>query len=245
MHCFRISALLLLFAFSCSPNDDGPDAPKGPVTSPIKGSVITLAECDFTKLDPGGVQVTATDSVSGKTVATVVTDPTGAYRLDNLPAGTYHLAYEKAGFGTYKLFSRKHVVTTPDSIPPVQLVKEKNGVGTIVRVTAGTAGEYLTVGGVVDWRVPCWATRAVVYFDDEPTVDYNNYKLAEEIYMSSVKYVPFDRIGPLGLKPGQTIYYTAYIEQRQSVSYFDPNYGVWIRPNIDFGSKTAVFSFTL
>jgi hypothetical protein len=63
--------------------------------------------------------------------------------------------------------------------------------------------------------------------------------------MSSVKYVPFDRIGPLGLKPGQTIYYTAYIEQRQSVSYFDPNYGVWIRPNIDFGSKTAVFSFIL
>jgi hypothetical protein len=35
------------------------------------------------------------------------------------------------------------------------------------------------------------------------------------------------------------------VEQRHSIAYFDSNDGGWLRPNINVGSKTGVFSFTL
>ncbi len=244
MHCCRLLVALLLFAFSCSPKDEvspEPDVPK----SPIKGTVVTLAECDLTKLDPGGVRITVSDSATGKTVATATSDQTGAYALTDIPAGTYHFVFEKAGFGTYKIFNRKHSVAKPDSVYRVQLAKEQYGVARINGLIVAHSGENLAVAGALTRPDGCWAHQGIVYFDDEPTVAYNNYKFVSSFDLSTTKSTPLSRIYALGLKPGQTIYYTAYIEQLHSIPYYDPTHGVAIRPNVDFGSKTETSFITL
>jgi hypothetical protein len=242
MKHFLLLLLPLFIASSCG--EGGAPGPAVP-GSPIKGTVITLAECDFTKLDPGGVQITVTDSASGKTVATAVTDPAGAYTVQAVPDGTYNLSFEKEGFGTYKLFSRKHSAAKLDSIRQVQLARQKFGIGKIQAMVVTSDGERLAAGGAMDRPGVCWTTQAVIYFDDEPTVDYNNYKFGIAFDQSSIHYVRLSNIYARGLKPGQTLYYVGYIEQLHSIPYFDPTFGVSIRPNIDFATKTAVFETTL
>jgi hypothetical protein len=240
----RIIALLLFLAISCTKKDEVPPTIEQP-KSAIKGTLITLADCSMDKLDASGVIITATDSVNGKVVATAVSDPTGTYTLKDIPTGTYTLTFEKQDFGTYKIYNRKHVVTKLDSISLVQLTKKKTGIGKIESLQVSPYGDKLAAGGVLNRQEDCWTAQCIIYFDDQPTVDYNNYQFVSSFDRSSIQYIPLKNIYALGLKSGQTIYYTAYIEQLHSVPYFDPNFGVKIRPNIDFPSKTAISSFTL
>lgn len=74
----------------------------------LKGSLVGYVFCfdEYANLldDQGHVQVTAV----GLKQYRCTSDENGRFEFANLPAGTYELHFEKAGFGTLKQFGIKH-----------------------------------------------------------------------------------------------------------------------------------------
>lgn len=115
-------------------------------TSSISGTVI-----DATGAIVPGATVTATNEATGITQTQNTTDA-GLYAFPALPAGTYTISVEKAGFKTAKLTGNKIEVNTPRT---VDVTLSAGDVSEVVTVQAGAEQIHTTnatMGNVVEQK---------------------------------------------------------------------------------------------
>lgn len=106
---------ILLFCYACK-KETGVAGPAGPAgnngvdggsldTGTLNGNLATYDEFSWPLSDSSGVNISL--QLGGTTVSTS-SDHSGNYFFHGLPSGTYNLTYEKANFGTMKVFGISH-----------------------------------------------------------------------------------------------------------------------------------------
>lgn len=240
---YVIGLLSLSLLASCSTKSDDTPAPTG---GALSGSVQLWDDKTTTLSDNSGVTV-AIDDLTG---ISTTTDATGKYSFASVAYGLHDLTFNKAGYGTFRLFGVSNNTMTTSAgtvLPAVQLGK-----------LATTSVSSLTVSGniyngspgvSVLYSVaptPAASSRGYVryFLSTDPTVSSTNY-----VYASPVVSVLNNNVTggftkedllTAGFKSGQTLYIRLYGESVQSNSYTDPNVGVRVYPNLNPTTPAAV-----
>ncbi len=125
----RLSCLLLLVTMSALAQ-----SPLSPAYGPITGTVR----------DPSGAAIVRAQvnvvGVDGVTVQEIMTDSTGAFRIDRLPTGDYRLEIGKEGFRTTTI----SVTVRARGVSPVRVVLPISVANQEIAVSADTAGQLGT-----------------------------------------------------------------------------------------------------
>jgi hypothetical protein len=100
-----LSLIVLIAAFTACKKDtstQGPPGPQGPAGTSVTGTITGKVMLYNSQNMP---QTTNKDSVlvsiKGTTLSTL-TDTTGRYTLNQVPAGVYTMVFSKSGYGTYE-----------------------------------------------------------------------------------------------------------------------------------------------
>jgi hypothetical protein len=214
MLTFRYRILLLTFLAgyglnSCNENISLPD-----LDGNLVGYVLTNDEFKNPMDDNGDVMV----SINGLgTTFSTRTDAGGRFEFKSLPAGTYELIFEKAGYGTLKYKEVKHLGGKPTvigldfngsdwesfrlyQIPTTQIVDL-----TIANDTL--SGEFIFSGYMPDYL------SLMMYLSDVP--EFTVHEANKIIVRPLVKYngeysIPMNSTD-LQFQPGQTIYFRAAV----------------------------------
>lgn len=231
-------------------------------TGSITGSLGVYDEFSWPETDFAGVAVTLS---SGSFQKKGTTDAAGHYAFSGIPTGTYNLSYEKAGFGTMKVFGLSH--TGGGLLPtPVQEVN-------ILQLPARTAIDSISaVNSSFYYRVWIYldtsSTHYVQYYGNmvllignTPDLSLSNYLImySETIHTDGVGAYQ-DLIDKESLasyfNPGDTIYvtactYTRFVHKQKDANtltdlgstayYVDPANGKYVYPNLSI--PPAVLKF--
>lgn len=231
--------LLAVLTCSCS-KDDNPEPT--PTTASISGSVNLYDEA-ITAADNSGMTVTVEGS-SPSLKATTGTD--GKFKITNVPFGNKVLVFEKAGYGTYKIFNIDH--------------KSNNGLGTTltaapslgrISTTTITALSSALVAGdmVVSPTTSPGASNGIpryvrLFFHTANTVSNTVYTRYSDNY--TVRINPGNitltktYLNGLGFASGSTVYVRAYGDSFWSNNYTDPTLNRDVFPNQNATSAAAI-----
>jgi hypothetical protein len=228
---------LLLLATACSKDDDPEPAP---TTAPITGTVALYDEAT-TAVEKNGMTVT----VEGSTLkATTAAD--GKFTINDVPFGNKTLVFEKAGYGTHRVFNVDH--------------KSNNGLGTVLTNTvslgrssstsitalsgAAAAGDYLinpTTSPAASNGAPKYVR---LFFHNASTVSNTVYTRFSEAYTIRINpgniTLTKTFLNGLGFASGSTIYVRAYGESFFSNAYTDPTLTRDVFPNLNNSSAAAI-----
>jgi hypothetical protein len=162
------TALLIFFFTSCK-KETGVAGPAGPSgnnglngnlldTGTLNGKLSVYDEYSWPLPDLSGVKVSLTVN---NTAQSVLSDKSGNYQFNGLPAGTYNLSFEKNGYGTMKMFGVSHFAPSilPTVVPEVFILQKpiKTAVDSISLIDGGS---YIVI---------------TIYLDTS-AVDYNQYQ---------------------------------------------------------------------
>jgi len=230
-----VASLALLTA--CGKDDEPtPD----PTTAPISGTVALYDEAT-TAADKSGMTVT----VEGTTLkATTAAD--GKFAIANVPFGNKNLVFEKAGYGTFKVFNIDHKLNNGSGTlltNTYSLGKLSTTTITDLDGTPGT-GEYLinpTTSPAASNGSPKYVR---LFFHTANTVSNTVYTKYSDAY--TVRINPGNItltktfLNNLGFTSGSTIYVRAYGESFWSNNYTDPTLTRDVFPNQNATSAAAI-----
>jgi len=108
-----LSVVVLFYACKKETGVEGPAGPPGNNgvdataldTGTLSGNLVVYDEFSWPISDSSGVKVSLKQ---GGTTISTTSDHSGNYSFHGLPSGTYDLTYEKANFGTMKMFGIGH-----------------------------------------------------------------------------------------------------------------------------------------
>ncbi len=238
---FATLPLLIVFTFSnCTQSSTIPERVGSTLDSKITGTV-TLYNDLLSKVSPDGMTV----SIEG-TSYTATTDSGGKYIFKDVKYGTYSFIFSKAGYGTSRIDTFKHV-NNNDQIPSIVPNKTLGASSTTAISALATEVEGDTV--IIHPSTSPAATRDTsrgVRFFYGPTVSVSgsNYSGYSPVYglKSAVGSV---RVGKedfykLGFTGGSTVYIKAYGESFISSDYLDLATGKRVFPNLNATTVDAV-----
>ncbi|MDP4131871.1 MAG: carboxypeptidase-like regulatory domain-containing protein [Bacteroidota bacterium] len=230
-------------------------------TASISGNLSLFSYLSWPVADSSAVTV---ELSSGSLQRSVLTDASGHYVFYGLEKGTYDLTYQKAGFGTMKVFGISHSPGGPLStvVPDVYLLQQP--VGTAVQGITGIDGYPIEIHINLDtssYEYTPYSGNLVLLIGKDPVVDMSHYLIMQTENISTDGlggYVCFiDRSSLTGLfNAGDTIYVTActynryvhklkdpntFFDTGSSAYYVDPASGNYVYPNLS--SAPTVLSF--
>jgi hypothetical protein len=236
---------IFFLALSCSKNEDNnPAPPAAPTNAPISGEVILYDEATLA-VDKSGMTVSL-DSTFPPYKS--VTGADGKFFITLIPFGNRTLVFEKAGYGTYKLFNINHaynngVGTILTTIPSLGRISTTTVTGLAASVTSGIA----TISVTTNPAGSNTASKYIrIFLNSRTAVSNTNYQKVLEIAVAQAN--PFDKtftkaeLNTLGFASGTTVYVRAYGDSYHSNSYDDPVAGRTIFPNLN-PATTAAASF--
>ena len=173
------------------------------------------------------------------------TDASGNFTLVNAPKGTITLVYSKPTYGTYKRVNYNHVPSSPASTLTDTPSLGQMSTTTISNLNESTSGSTVTLS--VSTNSPS-SNGAVHYlkffFSTQPNVSKDNFEHVLGRVPAQFDPYNFNMIqqtfDALGYTSGQTVYARCYSDAYWGNSYFDPDLGRDVFPNLNATSAPAV-----
>lgn len=241
---FIIPLVISLFMAACS-DDEDPDPVQ---TGGITGQVRLTDEFGNDLPDHSGMKISATAQLFG------FSEAGGTYDLVNLPPGKYNLAYEKAGFGTYRRFGIDVVAgTLPTVLSGINYLGQKS-----TTVISGLSISYNSADSTYSIScsiapVPSVAgPRAFrLFFGKNTGVSPGDYT-----YSPANTWVATTATGTItgfhrdqfysnGFSPGETVYAVAIGESIRTNTYTDPVTQEKVFPNLNSSAPSNTVQFVL
>ena len=246
----------------------GPQGNQGPAgvnhdTASISGSLSLFNALSWPVADSSGVTITLS---SGDQQRTATTDASGHYIFYGLEKGTYNLIYQKAGFGTMKVFGIAHSPGGPQStvVPEVSLLQQPGG--TAVQSITGTDGSSVEVHINLDTSSLVYTPyygNLVLLIGKTPDVSPSHYLIMHSEYIGidgTGGYIDYiDKSSLSGLfSTGDSLYITACTYNRyvhklkdenawfdlgSSAYYVDPDSGDFVYPNLSTAPAILRFPY--
>lgn len=209
----------------------GPPGPPGPPGSSTTGSMVgkvIVYSCGGAQLPSQGVTV----SIEG-TRFTTLSDSSGAWRIDSLPAGVYVISFSRPGLGTFKILNFQFAGNGVFYLGTTGLAELPTGFTSEMSVIEGlTNGEpYLRVSYRVSGvcgSLPCPPPGLVVLGPSLQSLGPMSYTIAEAYSFNCA--APSDglathtftrtQLRSAGLSSGSKLYLKSYCHS--GASYFDP-----------------------
>jgi len=266
-------SLLLIIFYSCKKEIavQGPAGPGGEAgangfgkdTGTISGNLALYNEFTFPVADSGEVVVTLS---SGSFQQTTSSDAHGHYSFSGITLGTYNLSYQKAGFGTMKVFGLSHFPGGPLPTVVQDVALLQLPVKTAIRsITGEDSHTYYRLRIMLDTSSNSYLQfygNLVVLYGNTPDVSPSHYLIMHSEYVlndpTSGGYTDYiDKSSVAGyFKPGDTVYVTACTYSRyvhkikepgelfdlgSSGYYIDPADGRYVYPNISQPAVALTF----
>ena len=237
LNYLTLSLAILMGFNSCSKDEDPTDTR---TNANINGSVNLYDEATAL-VDKSGMNV----RVEGTSTVEATTDTDGKFTLSAVPFGTYTLVYEKAGFGTYKLFelnhSRSGATTNITNVPSLgqtsttqitDLTASVNASDVILTITSNPGGSNGN-------------SRYMRYFlSNSSDVSDQSYTYYSDVFVSSINpkeiSLSASDLSAAGFSSGETVFVKAYGDSYWSNSYDDLDLERRVFPNLNPSSAAAV-----
>ena len=235
---FVLPICFVLFA-GCDKDNENPPA----ATAELFGTV-TLYDDRTTPVSPAGMVV----SVDGLSLS-ATTDASGRYSFPSLPKDVYNLTFNKAGFGTFRLFGVNHNPTgTSTQVGGRTLGQISTTTVTGLTVTP-VGADTVSLSVAISPAGSASASRGVrFFFHSAGSVSASNYTGFSPVYTirsgTGNVLIAKAALQAMGFSSGATVHVIAYGDAYFSNDYDDPATGKTVFPNINGTTVTAV-SFTL
>jgi Carboxypeptidase regulatory-like domain len=239
-----VTVLFLSVIFkNCTKNEFLPD-----LKGSLVGYVYTLDEFAQSLNDHSGVLITA---LGINEVYRVFSDMNGRFEFKNLPAGTYELHFEKAGFGTLKQFGIKHLGGEPTVLYMPFFPLDNSGAAFFIYEIPSTEITYLNI------------ENDKVYCDcsfEKPQPEYlglqlyfslqDNFELESAQFIITSQLMQKMEVNYIGLmvallpfKPGEKVYFRASVipSQEFGITLFHGWYLYAIGSYYDYESNQTVY----
>lgn len=209
------------------------DSPAGPANGALTGFVNTLDENGTPIENRKDVKV-----VLENTNFSTLTDSSGHWKLENVPAGVYTLAFSRDSLSTNKMISYQFVgngtayigITPIPSIPRSQTYLDSIVVDSVDDDDSDTG---IIVYGSLTEQVPFALTRTIMLFigeNDNISSDPATYTGVIPTFVSGgnvsfTEFIPFSQLEALGFHHKSQIKITSYILSRTYYRYPDVTTG--------------------
>ncbi len=231
---FIVPSLAALFFFTGCLDDD---------TAPGNGFI----DGEVNLFDDATTQVSSQDmSVTLESLPFIgdSTDPSGGYRIEDIPIGNYNLVFEKPGFGTFKLTGVNIFGDGGVTIPELPLGQISTTA--ITSIVDSIAGEDIFFTIEVSPAGTPQAPRYVRFFlhnlgnvGPENFTSFSNTLTVESNQF--VFAVNQAELIDVGFQVGQTVYIRAYGESFYSNEYDDSTLGRRVFPNVNPNAANSIF----
>lgn len=236
--------LFLFLSTSCYQSNTIPERNGSTLDSKITGSVILYNDL-LTKVLPYGMTV----SIEG-TSYTTTTDSGGKYIFKDVKYGTYSFVFTKAGYGTSRIDTFKHV-NNNDQVPSIVPAKTLGAISTtsVTALEVETDGDTLIIHPTTSPEASREVSRGVrLFYGNLGSVSGSEYIGYSAVFglkqaTGSIR-VGKDELYKMGFAPGSTVYIKAYGDSFVSNDYTDLNTGKRVFPNLNAFTVDAA-SFTL
>lgn len=208
-----------------------------PTAGKLSGTVQTWDDKLNNTTDRSGVTVTITNLTN----VSAVTDANGRYSFENIAFDLYDLSFNKAGYGTFKVFGVSHTSNNSSTeLPLVGLGRTSTTSVTALSVNGNTInGEPGVTFNYDISPAPSTASRAFVryFLGTTASVSNSNYVAFTDVLnfsnLSNVTGFTQSQLLGWGFTSGQTVYAKMYGDSFKSNEYTVPNTGITIFPNIN------------
>ncbi len=177
-----------------------------------------------------------------------VTGTDGKFIIPLIPFGNRTLVFEKAGYGTFKLFNINHTYnngagTILTTVPSLGRISTTTVTGLAASVASGIATISVTTNPGGNNTTPRYIR---IFLNSRSAVSNTNFQKVLEIDVALSN--PYDKtltraeLNTLGFASGSTVYVRVYGDSFYSNNYDDPVAGRTIFPNLN-QTTTAAASF--
>ncbi len=237
--------IILLLSLSCNKSDDNtPAPPTSPANAPVSGEVILYDEATLA-VDKSGMTVSVDSTFPPYKY---VTGTDGKFIIPLIPFGNRTLVFEKAGYGTFKLFNINHAYnngtgTILTTIPSLGRISSTTVTGLATSVSSGIATISVTTNPGGNNATPRYIR---IFLNSRSAVSNTNFQKVLEIAVARSN--PYEKtltraeLNTLGFASGSTVYVRVYGDSFYSNNYDDPVAGRTIFPNLN-PTTTAAASF--
>ena len=238
-----LGSLCASLAFlSCSKE---PDDPYGSALPPSGVGSVRLYDEFTNRLPDAGMRVYIENSVP-LTLSEAITDSNGQFVLNNIPIGTFHLVYEKEGYGTYKSIHTRSAVNTASTIffdvtPSLGKISSTR----ITDLQLETRGDSILLHITTD--PPGFASRlryVRLLFSTDSNIDHQHFESFTAPTGIGInpftKFISMALLRNLGFQSGQTVYIRAYGDSYFTNEYFNYATRESILPNLNADAAPAV-----
>ncbi len=239
LHYLIFGLLVLLGLTSC---DKGEDSNPEPATNGNIIGSVNLYDEGTTQIDNSNMLVI----VEGITpVISAITDANGGFTLSDVPFGTYTLAYEKSGFGTFKKFDVDHTnMGSPTIIAEIPSLGQVSTTQ-ITNLVASANGSNVTFSITTNPAGSNGNTRYVRYFlSTDSNVSNENYTYYSPGLISQINPYQItlsqNDLTSAGFSSGQTVFVKVYGDSFWSNEYDDLDLERKVFPNLNMASANAI-----
>jgi hypothetical protein len=238
---FFIIVNFLLLAMACSKKNDNPSTPATPVDAPVSGEVMLYDEATLA-VDKSGMTVSVDSTFPP---SSSVTGTNGRFSIPFIAFGTKTLVFEKAGYGTYKIFNISHAYnngagTVLSTIPSLGKLSSTTISGLTASVASGIVTVSITSNPGGNNSTPKYIR---LFLNSRPSVSNTNYLKYFDAFVARIN--PFEKtfskaeLNTLGFASGTTVYVRVYGDSFWSNNYDDPVAGRTIFPNLNPATVAA------
>jgi hypothetical protein len=232
---------IYLLAMACSKKDGNPSTPSTPVDAPVSGEVILYDEATQA-VDKSGMKVSVDSTFPP---SSSVTEANGRFYIPFIAFGKKTLVFEKAGYGTYKMFNISHANnngagTVLTTIPSLGKLSSTAITGLTATVSSGIVTVSATSNPGGNNSSPKYIR---LFLNARPAVSNTNYEKVFDAFVARIN--PFEKtftkaeLNAWGFSSGTTVYVRAYGDSFWSNSYDDPVIGRTIFPNLNISAVAA------
>lgn len=234
-----LSIYIFLIVVSCSKKSD--TSPTAPVNASISGQVA-LYNDGSTLLANSGMTVSLDNTFP---LYSSVTNGNGMYSIPQVPFGNSTLVFEKAGYGTYKIFNINHAYNNGAGTVLSTLASlGKISTTAVTGLTAIVSSGNVTVGITsIPGGTDASPRYLRLFLSFRTGVSHTNYQTAFDLIISKTntveKILTKAELNTLGFASGSTVYVRAYGDSFWSNSYEDPLAVRTIFPNLNLSTVAA------
>ena len=238
---FFLFVSIFLLAMACSKKNGNPSTPATPFDAPVSGEVILYDEATL-PVDKSGMTVSVDSTFPP---SSSVTGTNGRFSIPFIAFGTKTLVFEKAGYGTYKMFNISHAYnngagTVLTTIPSLGKLSSTAITGLTASVASGIVTVSITSNPGGNSSSPKYIR---LFLNSRPSVSNTNYLKVFDAFVARIN--PFEKtfskaeLNALGFSSGTTVYVRTYGDSFWSNSYDDPVIGRTIFPNLNMSTVAA------
>jgi hypothetical protein len=226
--------MLLLLSQACKETEILEVPGKGTLEGYVMGGYYSFSN----RLEGVKVTIEGTDPL-----ITIATDDEGAFKVNDLPTGTYHLLFQKPGFGTYKLLGYTFIGGSQPFLVaavlyPLPQTKIKD-----ISIKIGKQFNYTYLSSVVSVDLPeeFESLYFRYYLSNSSDVSPSNYLITDAVagYQSPQSTFSF-AIDTEMFPPGSDLYMVVYPCTETMSSYLDLDTGNEIYTSISLQGSNVV-----